>query len=192
VARLHDESGINLSSYGVGNDLIGQLDQDGAVFILNDYYTSDVDDFTSGTINYPLSGLSSGKHTLTVKAWDTYNNPAQATIEFYVSDNENLIVEFFGNYPNPAVSRTTFYFTHNRSGDDLEGSLWIFNTTGNVQKSLDFTAPASSYKVELPELELQSDGSKFLSPGLYLVRLVVRSLSNGSKNERVTKLIVLN
>lgn len=192
VARLHDESGINLSSYGVGNDLIAQLDQEGPVFILNDYYIADEDDYTSGTINYPLTGLSAGKHILTVKAWDTYNNPAQAAIEFYVTGDENLIVEFFGNYPNPATTKTTFYFRHNRSGDDLEGSLWIFNTTGNVQKSLDFTSPASPYQVELPELELQSDGDKFLAPGLYLVRLVVRSLTNGSKNERVTKLIVLN
>jgi len=34
--------------------------------------------------------------------------------------------------------------------------------------------------------------SKKLAPGLYLARLTVRSLSNGSKNEHVTKLIILN
>jgi hypothetical protein len=192
VARLHDQSGINLSSYGVGNDLMAQLDGEGTVFILNDYYVADEDDFTSGTISYPLNGLKPGKHTLTLKAWDTHNNPAEATITFYVTDNENLVVEFFGNYPNPAAGKTTFFFMHNRSNDDLEGTLWIFNTTGSVQKTLDFTTVASPYKVELPEFELQSDSGKILGPGLYLVRLVVRSLSNGSKNERVTKLIVLN
>lgn len=192
VARLHDDSGINLSSYGIGNDLVAQLDGEGTVFVLNDYYIADEDDFTAGTISYPLSGLIPGKHTLTLKAWDTHNNPAQATIEFYVTDDTELIVESFGNYPNPATSKTTFYFTHNRSGDDLEGTLSIFSTTGNLQKTLDFATTESVYRVELPEFELQSDTGKILSPGLYFVRLFIRSLSNGSKNERVTKLIVLN
>jgi hypothetical protein len=42
------------------------------------------------------------------------------------------------------------------------------------------------------ELNTWEDSGKKLPPGLYLARVVVRSMTNGSKNEKVTKLIVLN
>jgi hypothetical protein len=50
----------------------------------------------------------------------------------------------------------------------------------------------SDYKVDLLEINTPDDSGKKLPAGLYLARLVVRSLTNGSKNEQVTKLIVLN
>ena len=52
--------------------------------------------------------------------------------------------------------------------------------------------PLSSYYVDLGEINDLYDFGKKLPAGLYLARLAVRSLTNGSKNERVTKLIVVN
>ena len=42
------------------------------------------------------------------------------------------------------------------------------------------------------ELNALSHFGKKLPGGIYLARLAVRSLTNGSKNEQVAKLIVLN
>jgi hypothetical protein len=133
-----------------------------------------------------------GRHSITIKAWDTYNNPAEATIEFIVTDGKTIVIESFGNYPNPSRGETTFYFTHNRSGDDLQADLYIFNAAGMIVKTIGFTVTESSYRVEFPELNLKNDVDKNLPPGLYLARLVVRSVTNTSKNERVTKLILMN
>jgi hypothetical protein len=191
IARLTDQHGINISGYGIGNSIIGILD-DTQTFILNDYYESDLDDFTQGTITFPLSDLAPGKHTITVKAWDTHNNPAQATIEFMVTDGTNITIETFGNYPNPFVSSTTLFFTHNRSGDDLQASIVLYDRTGRAIESYEVSIPASSYHVELLTLNNDSNTLKNRPSGLYFARLLVRSLTNGSKNEQVTKLIISN
>lgn len=191
VATLHDNSGINISGYGIGNSIIAILDDD-QTFILNDYYQANKDDFTNGKIRYRLRDLSPGKHTLKIKAWDTHNNPAEAIITFNVLEEKGFKIENFGNYPNPFTQTTTLFFTHSRPGEDLEAFITIFDLAGHLVKSADFTISASNYKVELPEFDANLTLDKKLPPGLYLCKLVVRSVTDGSKNERVTKLIVLN
>ena len=192
IVDLKDESGINISGYGIGNSIIAQLDQDLSTFILNDYYISSLDTYKKGSIRFPILGLSAGRHVLTVKAWDVYNNPAEASINFLVTDGEGLVIENFGNFPNPFAERTTLFFTHNRSGDDLEAQLFIFSLAGELIKSAEFSITKSEYHINLMELYAFEGAEKKLSPGLYLARLIVRSMTNGSKNEQVTKLIVLN
>jgi hypothetical protein len=127
-----------------------------------------------------------------VKAWDTYNNPAQATVDFLVTDGQVLIIESLANAPNPFENETKIYFTHNRSGDDLQAVLSIYSITGNTLKTFDFDLPASPYFVDLMEMNGLTQFGKKLPPGVYLARLAVRSLTNGSKSERVAKLIVVN
>jgi hypothetical protein len=192
IARLSDSNGINLSGYGIGNSIIAELDDDVETYVLNDYYVSEPDTHTRGTIEFPILGLSPGKHTITLKAWDVYNNPARATIDFVVTDGENLVIESFGNYPNPFHQNTSLFFTHNRSGDDLKAQLFIYSLAGELIKSAEISIAESEYRINLMELNTLDESGKKLSPGLYLARLIVRSLSNGSKNEQVTKLIVLN
>ena len=191
IARLNDTSGINISEYGIGNSLLAILD-DSTSFVLNDYYESDLNDFTKGWISYPLTELTPGKHTITLKAWDTFNNPGETTISFVVTDGNDIVIEFFGNYPNPFSSQTTLFFTHSRSGDDLQAVISIFDVAGRELKTQEFLISNSGYQVDLLELNTETDFGKNLKAGLYLARLVVRSLSNGSKSELVTKLILTN
>lgn len=194
IARLSDAHGINISGYGVGNDLTAILD--GELFTLNDYYIADINDHTRGTVTFPLENLSPGKHVLMLKAWDTYNNPAQATIEFSVTETENLVIQSFGSHPNPfrasIHNSTQLSFTHNRSGDHLEGTLVLYDGTGHILHTYRFNVPSSSYQVNLLELIPGVNFAKNQSKGLYFARLSVRSLTNGSKNEQVTKLILSN
>jgi hypothetical protein len=192
VVRLEDASGINISNYGIGNGITANLDNNAQVYILNDYYEAYMDDFTKGSINFPITGLEPGLHSITVKAWDTHNNPAQATIEFNVTDGEGLVIETLANVPNPFQDKTSIYFTHNRTGDDLQAQLVIYSVNGLQLKSYEFDIPSSSYRVDLIQINDLYDFGKKLPGGLYLARLAVRSLTNGSKNERVTKLIVVN
>jgi hypothetical protein len=192
VARISDESGINISNYGIGNSIIATLDNDDQVFVLNDYYTADADDFTTGLLRYPLRGLSPGKHSITLTAWDVYNNSSRETIDFNVTEDEQIVIETLGNYPNPFVGKTTLFFTHNRSGDDLEAQLFIYSATGKLVEAMEIPISQSEYKIDLLEMDNEGDSREKLPAGLYFARVVVRSLTNGSKNEQVTKLIVLN
>jgi hypothetical protein len=191
IANIVDNSGVNISGFDADKSLIGFLDDQTEGFVLNDYFVADVDHASSGWLTYPLRNLAPGKHTITVKAWDVYNNASVATIDFIVTDGEGLVIESFGNYPNPFTENTTLFFTHNRSGDDLQAQVFIQKATGELVQRYEITLPESGYHVNVMQLgELNSD--KKLTAGLYLARLVVRSLTNGSKNEQVTKLIILN
>ena len=164
----------------------------GEIFNLNDYYTAANNDFTSGWIDFPLNNLLPGNHTITVKGWDTSNNGAETSIHFRVTDGEEIVIEQFGNYPNPFAEKTTFFFTHNRSGDDLEIELSLYSAYGQELKTYSFSEISSAYQVDFPEFDTVLEFGEKLPPGLYLARLAVRSLSNGSKYERVAKLIVVN
>lgn len=190
IARLSDESGINISGYGIGNSLLAALD-DTETFTLNDYYEAAKNDFRKGIVDFSLPEIKPGKHAITLRAWDTHNNPAQATIEFTVK-GESLIINSFGNYPNPFTVSTTLFFTHNRAGDNLEGTLFVYDHTGHEVKRCDFSVPESTYRVTLPEFTRESDPAKNLAAGLYFARLIVRSVTTGSKNEQATKLIITN
>lgn len=192
LVRLKDEHGINISSYGIGNVIMAMLDDDAAVYPLNDYYQADMDDATRGWIRYPLTNLEPGRHVLTVKAWDLHNNPIQETISFYVTEGEDLIIESLAGYPNPFLSETAIVFTHNRSGDDLEGELTVYKSTGEQLEVYGFSIQNSPYQVNLSEIVGLLGAEKKLSAGIYLVRVKLRSLSNGSINERVAKLIAVH
>ena len=193
MVKLQDASGINISNYDSENALVAILDNnEDQAFFLSDYFQTEKDDYTTGWVNYPLKDLAPGRHTITVKAWDTYNNPTQASVDFIVTDGEVLIIESLGNSPNPFENETKIFFTHNRSGDDLEALLHIYSVTGSELKSYNLSIPASPYYVELLEINGFEDFGKKLPGGVYLARLAVRSLTNGSKSERVTKLIVVN
>lgn len=190
VVKISDVSGVNISNYGIGNSIMATLD-DAQIFVLNDYYESETDDFTTGWIHFPMKDLSPGQHQITVRVWDTYNNPGEATVNFVVTDGNSVVIETFRNYPNPFREQTQLYFTHNRPGDDLQASVTIMDITGSVVQSADFTIYSSPYRVDLLAFDVGNNPNKKQPAGLYLARLHIRSITNGSKNEQVTKLIIV-
>lgn len=192
IVYLSDENGINISGYGIGNSIRAELDGGVEAFALNDYYATEIDTYQKGWVKFPLLGLAPGKHTVTVTAWDVYNNSSAATIDFLVTDGKEIVIETFGNFPNPFQESSTLFFTHNRSGDDLAAQVFIYNPAGRLIHSSQVEVASSGYRVDLMEINTFADTGKKLLPGLYLARVIVRSLTNGSKNEKVTKLIVLN
>lgn len=189
VAHLTDENGINISGYGVGNSLLAVLDDDSETFILNDYYSADINTYTSGKIKFPLRNLSPGEHNLTLKAWDVYNNTAEASISFRVTDGREIIIDQFATFPNPFTENATIFFSHNLSGDDLDTRLSIFSPEGVLLTEHEVFIENAETQVNIIEID---NRDKKLAPGIYFARLEVRSLSNGSKMNRVAKLIILN
>ncbi|MEM9680271.1 MAG: type IX secretion system sortase PorU, partial [Bacteroidota bacterium] len=86
LAKLQDDNGINTAS-GIGHDIIAILDGDETnPFVLNDYYQANVDDYQNGTVTFAFRDLEPGLHTLSLRAWDVYNNSSTAEIQFNVFD----------------------------------------------------------------------------------------------------------
>jgi hypothetical protein len=191
IAHLTDNSGINTSSSNLAKGIKAILDGKNE-FIINDYYTSDKDNYKSGWVIFPFDTLQKGKHTISFSASDTYNNTAANTINFVVSDGSQVQIEQFYNYPNPIETNTKFVFTHNRPGEDLQTFLTIYNLTGQEVLSQEYSIAESQYQVTLPEWNGEGAERTKLGHGLYLAKLLVRSLKDGSNNERIAKFIIMN
>ncbi len=191
VAILTDQSGIDISNFNPQNDIQASLD-DGPPMNLNPYYQADADTYQRGKLDYPMEGLPAGHHTLTLRATDTYGNSSSATISFNVTDQPGIQIEQWLNYPNPFYSSTTFHFKHSHPGEDLEAAVTIFDRMGKVVLYNTYQIGGSTYTVDLPAWDgTTADGNK-LPGGLYLMKLSVRSLLDGTKNERIAKVILLN
>lgn len=192
IAKIIDQSGLNISAHGsINHSATATLDET-RTFTLNNYYRADIDNYRNGTIQFPLVGLEEGKHSFTVTVSDTHNNQSSSRIDFFVTTAEQLEIQEFFNYPNPFSSSTKILFSHNRAGEDLEAFLSIYSVTGQGITDFTFDIPISPARVTLTEWDgTRINGTK-LDPGLYIMKVLVRSLQDGSKNEQITKLIILN
>lgn len=104
---LYSETGINVSGSNLGHDLIGILDGNVELpYILNDYYETAPNTYQRGFVNFPISGLANGKHTIRVKAWDVNNNSGDGTVDFMVIDGKVVDIQNLMNYPNPFANTT--------------------------------------------------------------------------------------
>jgi hypothetical protein len=194
IAKLYDENGVNTAS-GVGHDIVAILDGDETnPFILNDYYIADVDSYQSGSLNYPLRNLEPGLHTLSLKAWDVYNNASTKEIQFVVFDqNESLEITNILNYPNPFINYTEFWFNHNSSGV-LDVSIQIFTISGKLIKTINSYTNASGSTSSISR-NITWDGTddfgSKIGKGVYIYKLNVKSQLTGLKSEKIEKLVIL-
>ena len=137
IAVLSDPSGINTSLTAVDHDIVGVLDGDNTnPIILNDFYQTELNDFTNGKVSYRLRDLAVGPHTLKIKAWDTYNNSSEATLNFVVVSDAILNLENVLNYPNPFINYTEFWFNHNKPNENLEVQVQVFTISGKLIKTI--------------------------------------------------------
>lgn len=190
-AKLSDKSGINISSFGTGNSILAKLD-DGEEFVLNDYYTADINSFKRGTLKFPITYLEKGEHRIVLKAWDTYNNSSEAEINFTVADPNSVVIYDLSNYPNPFNNTTNFRFEHNRSGENIAVKLDIISPIAGTVFSADFNIENSPSIVDLYEWNGENTFGQKLDGGIYVYRVTLRSIRDGAKNQEYKKLILIN
>jgi hypothetical protein len=195
LAKLQDENGINTSS-GIGHDILAILDGDETNPVkLNDYYVAEVDDYQRGTVTYPFRDLEAGLHTLTLKAWDVYNNSSTAEIQFVVFDeDEDLVIDNVLNYPNPFINHTEFWFNHN-SSELLDVTVQIFTVSGKLVKTINGQTTGGSKVTSSLSRDLVWDGrddfGDRVGKGVYVYKLTVRSNGLNKQVEKIQKLVIL-
>ncbi len=174
LALIGDESGINTTGAGIGHDLAAWLDGDrSSQVILNTFFEHDLGTFTAGRVVYQFRDLTEGAHSVTVKAWDNYNNSSEETLHFIVRNKEGFILNNLFNYPNPVSTHTTISAGHNRPGENLYVRVTIFNSAGSVIRILRKRVAAEGY--QLPEISWDGNdaaGSR-AGKGFYYYRLEV-------------------
>jgi hypothetical protein len=175
IAKIFDENGLNLASDGLGHEMVMILD-DTAKVVVNQYFTNNLDDYKNGEIRYNFQNLSEGKHQLTLKVWDTYNNSAQSSLHFSVIPNKSNILSNVFCYPNPFNQTTNFSFEHERVGDDFNITIEIFDSYGRIIKQFNENA----YKISSPYKEISWNILQDSSPivtGNYFYRIFAKSLT---------------
>ncbi|MBW1297259.1 type IX secretion system sortase PorU [Aquimarina litoralis] len=192
IAKLEDENGINTAS-GIGHDISAILDGDDAnPFILNDFYETELDDFTRGVVNFKFRDLEPGLHTLTFKGWDVYNNSATQEIQFVVADASGFTLNNVLNYPNPFVSHTEFWFEHSSSINDvLEVQVQVFTVSGKVVWTSNQTLSGKTNYREDIQWNGRDDFGDKLGKGVYVYKISVKSTLTNQRVEKFEKLVIL-
>jgi hypothetical protein len=190
-AQLSDPSGINATGAGIGHDIVLTLSgEDYQEYVLNDLFEPSRDDFSSGNITFPMEQLPNGDYTLTLKAWDMYNNSTTKTITFAVSNDIPVDIFQIYNYPNPFDDHTWFTFRHNQFKGELTLEIEIYNFYGQHVRTIGpekvFT---DGYSIAPVLWDGNSQGGNKLDDGVYFYTVKV-SNRDGEYTQRSQKLII--
>ena len=172
-AYLSDENGINTAGTGIGHDILAVLDGDYSnVLVLNNYYQADINNYKSGVVKFPFKNLLSGKHTITLKAWDVANNSSEKEIEFEVTSD--FYISQVINTPNPAVEYTFFTFEHNQSDARFKVMVEIFDQLGRRVNYI-VTEVGSSGTKSNPIRWNFNETKTLLLNGIYIYRITAQN-----------------
>lgn len=173
LARLTDDTGINLSTAGIGHGMTLRLDSAKVYTDVPQYYSPLADGTPGGTLAYPLSDLEPGQHSLELRVWDTSGNSSASTIHFEV--RPGLKPTLFDVYtdPGPATDHASFYVRHNRPDAEMTVSVDIYDLMGRHIWS-GSVSDRSDMFVSAPVIWNLVDGSGRRVPrGIYNCRVTV-------------------
>jgi hypothetical protein len=176
LLHLYDEHGLNTTGYGIGHDMVATLDNNpDQYYILNDFFEAELDGYKAGTVNFPLYGLPAGTHTLSIKAWDTYNNSGTSILHFKVIKGSEMVVQEAGCFPNPFHGQTNFTFIHNQQNQDLDVTIRIYTITGQQIKTIHHTINVSGNRYLGANWNGTNDAGSVMPSGIYIYSIMVKA-----------------
>ena len=191
LAIIDDNGGINTTGSGIGHDLTGYLDNEpNRSFVLNSYFENDFDNYKRGRIEYNLSGLAEGNHSLTVKAWDIFNNSSEKTIQFQVLKGEKFQIKDLINYPNPFFGETSISLQHNRPDIELNVSINIFSIDGRIIRILNTRVTPTGYILPPVVWDGNDEGGRRAGRGMYPYSVTITT-KNGETVKASGRFIIL-
>ncbi len=191
LAFLHDTSGINSCGINLGHEIVAVLDDEmNNPFYLNDNYIQNPDTYTSGETSYRFSGLSSGEHKITLKAWDLLDNSSEKDITFRVLGASGMNLGGVYNYPDPVSDYTYFYIEHNLSDNMMFLKIVVYDITGKAATEIDRDIIPGEYLPIKVYWNACSTNGERLSKGFYTYTITL-SDDNGKIRQQSEKLIII-
>ena len=181
LVKLSDDQGINVTGNSIGHDLIAVLDEDSQnTFVLNEFYTAELNDFTRGTAVFPLEGIAPGLHTIRVKAWDTANNSGEGSVEFRVLEDGEIIIEGTNAFPNPFSDQTNISFEHNVSAQSMDVIVYIYAADGKLVKTIADNVVTTGHMVNDIVWTGDNNVGAQLANGIYFYKIIISTTSEGN------------
>ena len=173
IAKITDDTAISLSTAGIGHTMVIQLDGNKTYTDVANYYTPMADGTPGGTINYPLSNLPTGEHTLVLKVWDASANSASKTINFKVG--ERIAPKIYDIYTDasPAHDKANFYIVHDRPEQMATVTVEVFNLLGHQLWSRTMTGISDMFTSSPVTWDLTDMAGRRVQRGIYLYRATI-------------------
>ena len=174
-ATLRDKSGINISQSGIGHSLTITIDGSDVRSDVSGYFTQDAADADLGRLVYPLTGVTPGRHTLTLTAWDNANNVSKADLEINVGAAvDPAILDITALFDNE-TSGVDFVITTDRPNTSMECSLGIYDLSGRKVWSSDKTLSSDLDSVISTRWDLCDSSGSRVPRGIYIYRATVET-----------------
>ncbi|MDE6207745.1 MAG: type IX secretion system sortase PorU [Muribaculaceae bacterium] len=173
IATLSDDVSINVSNAGIGHQLTAILDGTTTFTGLSDYYTPSADGTPSGVLNYPLSDLLPGEHTLLLRAWDTSGNHSERSVTFKVA--EGLAPKIYEVYSdaNPASTTANFYLSHNQPDAMATITVSVYDMLGRPVWSGTASGRSDMFLSVPVTWDLTDGAGRRVPRGIYVYRAVI-------------------
>jgi len=195
-ANIRDDHGVNITGQ-LGHSIVVSID-DGEVFEgdVTSYFRFNQGDYQGGRLEFRMTELPLGEHTITLKAWDNFNNSAMVSRRIEVVASGELAISDVMNYPNPVRkgdNSTAFQYCLNNDVDKV--TIKIFTEAGRKIKTLEMTSANQTEMgcEQVPWNTLDADSDP-LANGVYLYQVSAeRRKADGGKEqaEQTGKLAIL-
>lgn len=183
TATLSDADGLNMTGSGIGHDITLDIDNDATTtYSLNSRFTPTLGDYRSGTVAFSIPELPDGEHTLTLRAFDIFNNPSQRTVRIAVNAKARPTISHL-TVNTPVRSAAVFTIVNDRPQSPLTVRLDVYDTRGrHLWATRESTTSAQSTYVYT--WDLYASGRP-LPPGVYIVRAAIASAGSPECDEAV-------
>jgi hypothetical protein len=173
IATVSDNQGINLSLAGIGHQMIMVLDDRTTYSDVAQYYTPASDGSISGTINYPLSDIETGNHTLTLRVWDTDGNFQTSTLNFVVKENVAPKIYDIWTDSNPASTQANFYLSHDRPDQMATVTVTVYNLLGQPVWSSSVNGLSDMFTSTPVTWDLCDAAGRRVQRGIYIYKATI-------------------
>lgn len=173
MCSVSDNVGINISSAGVGHQIVLTLDSLTTYSDVALYYRPHSDGTPGGTFNYPLPDVAPGLHSLRLRVWDTSGNPAESTVEFFAE--EGLAPQIFDLYTdaNPARTAANFYITHDAPDAMATVTVTVYNMLGNPVWTRTERGRSDMFTTTPVSWDLRDSSGRRVERGIYIYRATI-------------------